>query len=184
MTRTIYFVRHGEAAASWDKSLDPGLSPLGRQQADEVAARISSQISPVSIFSSPLQRTRETSQPLARLWQREVTIAPELVEVPSGGLGLNERRAWLDKVMAGKWSEQSETLQRWREAIIDFTRRQTGDAVFFTHFVVVNAIVSAIEGRDNVIVFRPSYCSITGIRLSGDTMEVIDKGREAVTVVR
>ena len=184
VTTTICFVRHGEAAATWEKARDPGLSVLGAQQAREVALHLDRQIPRARLYSSPLQRTRETSKPLADLWQREVDIAPALAEVPSGGLDLAKRRAWLDGVLAGNWSDQSETLQRWRADIVDFTRARQEDSVFFTHFVVINAIVSAIEGRDNVVLFRPDFCSITKIRLSGGEMEIIEKGREAITIVR
>ncbi|WP_293950753.1 histidine phosphatase family protein [Sneathiella sp.] len=184
MSITIYLVRHGEAASSWDQSLDPGLSARGERQAIDIASQIHQEIPPVALFSSPLLRTRETSRPLADLWQQEPLVAPELSEVPSAGLDLGGRRAWLDKVLAGRWSEQSDHLQHWRSTILEFTGRQTQDAVFFTHFVVINAIVSALEGSDNVIVFRPDHCSVTKIRLSGDGMELIEKGREAVTVVK
>jgi len=34
---SIYLVRHGEAAASWGESSDPGLSELGWQQAEDAA---------------------------------------------------------------------------------------------------------------------------------------------------
>ena len=33
----IILVRHGEASASWQESTDPGLSELGKRQAEECA---------------------------------------------------------------------------------------------------------------------------------------------------
>ena len=33
----IWIVRHGEAAASWEKDPDPGLSALGQEQAERTA---------------------------------------------------------------------------------------------------------------------------------------------------
>ena len=33
----IWIVRHGEAAASWEKDPDPGLSTLGQEQAERTA---------------------------------------------------------------------------------------------------------------------------------------------------
>ncbi|MZR31252.1 histidine phosphatase family protein [Sneathiella litorea] len=184
MSTTVYLVRHGEAAESWDQALDPGLSERGAQQAREMAARLNGEITPVKLFSSPLNRTRETAFPLADLWQDGAIITPELSEVPSAGLDLGNRRAWLTSVMEGKWSEQSDHLQSWRETILDFTRKQTRDAVFVTHFVVINSIIGAIENNDNVVVFRPDHCSITKIQVSGDSMSIIEKGQEAVTVVK
>jgi broad specificity phosphatase PhoE len=37
----IWLVRHGEAAASWEKDPDPGLSALGREQAERTALMLS-----------------------------------------------------------------------------------------------------------------------------------------------
>ena len=184
MSITVYLVRHGEAAESWDQALDPGLSEKGALQAREMAAQLHGEIAPTDIYSSPLNRTQETALPLADLWQKGAIITPELSEVPSAGLDLGNRREWLSKVMGGKWSEQSEHLQGWRSTILDFTRKQTQDAIFVTHFVVINAIVGAIEGIDDVVVFRPNHCSITKIELSGEGMRIIEKGQEAVTVVK
>ena len=184
MSTIVYLVRHGDAAGSWDQALDPGLSEKGVLQAQEMAARLHGEIAPVNLYSSPLNRTQETASPLADLWQEGAIITPELSEVPSAGLDLGNRRAWLTNVLEGKWSQQSEQLQGWRSTILDFTRNQTKDAVFVTHFVVINAIIGAIEESDDVVVFRPNHCSITKIQLSGDTMSLIEKGQVADTVVK
>ena len=37
---------------------------------------------------------------------------------------------------------------------------------------------------NNVIVFRPDHCSVTKIHVSADGMSLIEKGQEAVTVVK
>ena len=184
MSTTVYLVRHGEAAGSWDNSLDPGLSIAGNQQAQAMVAQLCRETDPVNLFSSPLKRTRETAQPLADFWQCEAKIAPELAEVPSAGVDFGDRRKWLTQVMQGNWADQSDHLKNWRSAILDFTGQQTRDAVFVTHFVVINAIVGAIEQSDKVLVFRPDNCSVTKIQLVDGRMSVIEKGREAVTVVK
>lgn len=184
MSTTVYLVRHGEAAESWENSLNPGLSERGGEQARKMAERLHGEIVPADLFSSPLQRTRETAKPLADLWQKGAIIAPELSEVPSAGLDLGNRRAWLTRILEGKWSEQSDHLRHWRSTILDFTAGRTRDAVFVTHFVVINAIVGAIGGSDDVVVFRPDYCSVTKLQISGGRMSVVEIGQEAVTVVK
>ncbi|MAZ01959.1 MAG: phosphoglycerate mutase [Sneathiella sp.] len=184
VTTTIYLVRHGEAAGSWDNALDPGLSERGAVQAAQMADRLYNEIPVSNLYCSPLCRTRETAEPLAGLWQKEAIITPELSEVPSDGVDFGDRRSWLTRVMAGTWQEQSDRLNGWRSAILDFTSGQKQDAVFVTHFVVINAIVGAIEESKNVIVFKPDHCSVTKIQVSTDGMSLIEKGREAVTVVK
>tara|TARA_R110001599_G_scaffold179312_5_gene371842 strand:+ start:256 stop:810 length:555 start_codon:yes stop_codon:yes gene_type:complete len=181
---TIYLVRHGEAAGSWDNALDPGLSERGADQASKMADRLCQEIPVANLYCSPLHRTRATAEPLAKLWHKEAIIKPELSEVPSEGVDFGDRRSWLTRVMAGTWPEQSSRLNSWRTAILDFTAAQTQDAVFVTHFVVINAIIGAMEKSNNVIVFRPDHCSVTKIHVSADGMSLIEKGQEAVTVVK
>ena len=63
----IYLVRHGEAAASWGQSPDPGLSELGHEQARNAAHALQPLLAgaePV-LISSPLARALETAAPLA-----------------------------------------------------------------------------------------------------------------------
>ena len=71
----IYMVRHGRAAANFGQSLDPGLDDLGREQAQAVAKRLAP-LGPLPILSSPLARTRETSIPLSKMWDRKPVIEP------------------------------------------------------------------------------------------------------------
>ena len=57
-----------------------------------------------------------------------------------------------------------------------------GDMVF-SHFVAINAVVSHLEGQDQVIVFRPDHTSRTTLRLDGDALKLVERGPEAVTGV-
>ncbi len=184
MDVTLYLVRHGEAAGAWDETADPGLSDLGHQQAENMAARLQQELPPLPIYASPLMRTRETSLPLERLWSREAEIVPRLSEVPSTGIDFKNRRKWLTTVLQRSWPEQTEFLQGWRSGLIDFAREMRQDAVFITHFVVINSLVGAAEKCDQVLVFRPDHCSITKIRVSAGELSLIEKGTEAVTVVK
>ncbi|WP_373085117.1 histidine phosphatase family protein [Sneathiella sp.] len=183
MSINIYLLRHGEAASSWENELDPGLSLRGHEQARVAASRFQTEAA-VALFSSPLRRTRETSQPFGDIWGQGIEIAPELSEVPSAGVDFGDRRRWLTHVLEGNWPDQSPDLQVWRATILDFAKRQTRDAIFVTHFVVINAIVGAIEKSDKLVVFRPDHCSVTKIRLQNGELSMIEKGAEAVTVVK
>ena len=63
----IYLVRHGEAAASWGQSPDPGLSELGHEQARNAAHALRPLLAGAepALISSPLARALETAAPLA-----------------------------------------------------------------------------------------------------------------------
>ncbi len=180
----LYFVRHGEASSSWDKSTDPGLSELGHQQAAEVAEILSGHISSAQLVSSPLARAQETAIPLAEKWGSSVRVEPMIAEIPSAGIPFEERRAWLNSLMESSWDDQAEPLLQWRSGILQILNGQTEDTIFFTHFMVLNVIVGALTNSEKIVSFRPDNCAITKVGLTGDGLKLLEKGREAVTVVR
>ena len=180
----LFFVRHGEASSSWDQSSDPGLSELGHQQAKTVAHEIAASLPPAKIISSPLRRAQETAAPLQQIWKSTVQIEPTIAEIPSTGIPFEDRRAWLSGLMQSNWDEQPDNLTRWRDGILETLKAQTEDTVFFTHFMVLNVIVGALSKTEKIVSFRPDNCAITRVTLLGTQLELLDKGREAVTVVR
>jgi len=61
----IWIVRHGEAAASWEKDPDPCLSALGQSQAEETANALMGLVPMgAQLISSPLRRAQETAAAL------------------------------------------------------------------------------------------------------------------------
>ena len=173
----LHLVRHGEAAANWRVSLDPGLSERGKAEADAAAKALSSS-QPMELLTSPLLRARETATPLERDWKLAARVEPAVREVPSQDITIQDRQAWLDALLTGNWREQDETLRSWRRDLIDFlvTRRQ--DCVIFTHFVAINAAVGRTMEDDRVTVFRPANASLTILETNGETLSLVTLGQE------
>ena len=97
----VYMVRHGRAAANFTSDLDPGLDDLGRDQAVQAASLLAVQ-APLALLSSPLKRAQETAVPIAEQLKQAVTIDSRVAEVPSHGIALEDRGAWLQAVMQGQ----------------------------------------------------------------------------------
>lgn len=85
--------------------------------------------------------------------------------------------------MAGRWSEQSDDLQQWRQALVDAMLEISRDTVIFSHFVAINAAVGAASGDDRVLLFRPDNGSITRIEVQDNALRVLERGHEAETKV-
>jgi broad specificity phosphatase PhoE len=87
--RPFYFLRHGETVANANGiisgSSDVPLTPLGYKQA-HVAARALAHEPITGIYSSPLQRARETAEPIARTLCLSVNVLRELSERERGDL--------------------------------------------------------------------------------------------------
>jgi len=179
----IFLVRHGEAAARWHESDDPGLSELGRQQAAEAARQLLDQIPPASrLLSSPMQRARETAAPLASALGAEPTIVEPFREIPTP-VAITERQTWLNRIARQTWSEQHTMVQDWRRALLAALREIREPTVVFTHFMVLNVIVGALQADNRVVSFLPDNASITTLRGFGDDLQLAELGRQFRTKV-
>lgn len=82
MTR-LYLIRHAETEWNTDGRVqgqtDIPLSPAGEKQAEELAERLGD-LRLRAIISSPLRRTTQTAQPLARRQGLEIQFDPRLKE--------------------------------------------------------------------------------------------------------
>ncbi len=179
----IFLVRHGEAAAAWSESSDPGLSELGARQARDVAAALRDRLDlRARLISSPLARALETAQPLADVLSLGVEINDAFREIPAP-VPLSQRRDWLRQFMQQTWDNQASTLCDWRDRVMEQLLGLRQPAVVFTHFLVINAVVGQIEGRAETLCFWPDNASITSLRRRGDTLELVELGRQMQTVV-
>ena len=184
MTR-IHLVRHGRAAAGWDTDLDPGLDDIGRRQADEAAATLSV-LAPCALVSSPLRRCRETAVPLAERWASAVTIESRVAEIPSPeGVPMGERVDWLRAAMQGTWADLGLRYTTFRDGIVAALAELPSDAVVFSHFVAINAVIGAALGDDRLVIRSLDNCSITVVEIGPDGgVHLVAGGHEADTLIR
>lgn len=188
MTRLVHLVRHGRAAAAWDEDPDPPLSEEGLSQALRVASRFGGG-APLRVVSSPLLRCRQTAFPLAAAWGVEVHVEPRVAEIPSPeGLDVAARGAWLTEAMSGTWSglaaRSGARYLDYRADTVSALRDLGEDAVVFSHFVAINAVLGAALADDRLVVARLDNCSVTTVRVDADGgVRVVETGGEAPTPV-
>jgi len=149
----IYLVRHGEAAAKWSQSRDPGLSELGQRQAQQLLADFAEPNSIKSIYTSPLLRAREN------------------------------RAAWLREKMAQTWGQQEQDLLHWREQACQALRQLKQDSAIFSHYMLINAVVSLVTDNDAMVCFKPDNGSVSHFQLSAGKLSLLSLGREFNTRV-
>lgn len=183
----IYMIRHGRPASTWGgDDLDPGLDDAGRTQAEQAAEVLLSLPEPPSrVVSSPLRRCRETAEPFARALGVAVGTDPRVGEIPTpAALAHEERPGWLRRAFGGLWREIEGDLDYdvWRADVARAVAACEGAAVF-SHYVAINAAVSAALGDERVMGFRPDHGSITVFEPRDGGLILIEKGREAATQV-
>lgn len=165
----ISLVRHGKSARGFHEAVDPDLSARGHEQAREAGRRLAANLAPRPVVSSPLRRALQSAAPLAALWQVPVEVAPVLTEVPTpaemGEGRLHLRRAWLDDLLGRRYGSLDTAIEAWREALIRQILSLRTDAVLYTHFLNINAVVGHVLGDPRVEVFRPDHGSETRFRV-------------------
>lgn len=178
----IFLVRHGEAAARWHEASDPGLSRTGEQQAQTVLNALG-RYAPMRIITSPLRRAQETAAPLAAQWGVPVEVDPRFREVP-GPRDLGARPAWIAALMQAEWPHLDASVQTWRATLWSALCGSTEASVIFTHFMVINAVVSAVQGTSHVVAFEPDYCSVTWLKSAagGVTLHALGRARTSVVL--
>lgn len=67
--------------------------------------------------------------------------------------------------------------------MFEYLRAISEDTAIFSHYVAINAAVSAAQTMDDVLVFRPDNGSITEFHTDGKSLMLINRGEEAQTRV-
>lgn len=180
----LFLIRHAEPAASWGGAdIDPGLTEKGHWQAQETA-RALLEFGDLALVSSPMLRCRQTAAAYAALRGREAVIEQRVSEVVAPA-GVMDRPAWLranfpwdDGAPRRGWSDVDPVLRAWRDAAIGAMREIPRDAAVYSHFIAINAIVSAAMESDETIVFRPGHASITELAHDGGKLSVVRLGAD------
>ena len=174
---TLYLIRHGLAAAGLD-DLDPGLAPLGHEQA-AITARALGRLTPSRLVVSPLRRTRETADPIAEAFALEPEIRNEVAEVFDPSLPSEERKAIIGPFMDGTWSEQNETLQAWRQRVVDTLvelGNGGGDVIVVSHYIAICVAIGEASRNDRVVPVKLGNTSITTIDVVGEKLMLVGAG--------
>jgi broad specificity phosphatase PhoE len=184
----VYLVRHGRAAAGWDRDTDPDLDELGRDQATRAADRLEPLAAPepLAVITSPLRRCRRTAAALCERWAVDAEVDASIAEIPSpAGISMADRVDWLRAAALGTWSELGEPYTTFRDGVVARIRAVERDTVAFSHFVAINVVIGACDGDDRLVIRRLDNCSITVIDVETDGgLTLVEGGHEADTLIR
>ena len=188
----IYLIRHGRASSGWDTT-DPNLDLTGKGQSEKIALKLSKIAKePFDVFSSPLIRCIETAEPFSKITNKKIKIENKVIEIPSPIKNLKTRVVWLKRVLPLTWNELiSDEDSReskidyflWRENILKFFLSLKKDTFIFTHYLVINSVVSYFRKSDKVVFFNPDNTSLTHLSLSDKKLKIISLGDEASTLI-
>lgn len=181
----LYLIRHGEPSGTWGQAdPDPGLTDLGRKQAESAGERLA-KTPPKLIVSSPLKRARETAVPLVRAIGLEARIVDAVAEIPTpASIPFEKRAEWLRTLMIGDWSAAEPELQAWRAGVVTYLTGLNEDTAVFSHFVAINVALGAAIGDDRVVCFKPAHASVTVLETKGPAISLVELGETAETTIK
>jgi probable phosphoglycerate mutase len=192
----LFIVRHGDAIPEADEIIPSGiyddlpLSKIGRQQAQDLAERLSA-IPFDAIYTSPLLRCQQTAAPLAKRLHLTPIIVEGIKEIKLGNIqplpedkndlaalyqALQERQRDIVRLAGetGHWDviPDSEPSQAFRQRVVEtldeIANRHIGQRVVaFAHGGVVNAYAAETLGLERDFFFPAANTSITVIRVAG-----------------
>jgi uncharacterized phosphatase len=189
----LYLIRHGQT--DWNEqnrlqgSVERPLNEQGREQAREIGKKLS-QLTIDAIYSSPMERAKETAKIIAEHHECEVGFYPGLREASYGlieGLTHQEYHEQYKEPLAHRNSlpqeerklirlvEGAESLEdvatRAIPCLIEITQRHLGqNVIVVTHGGVIRVLLTYLAGHDD----RNIFVSNTGlVQIRGD-LEKLD----------
>ena len=201
-TTTVHLLRHGEvhnpAGLLYGRLPGFPLSDLGHRMADRVAG-VLAQRDVRHLRASPLERTRQTAQPLAERLGLDVELDDRAVEAASrlegrplvGGRGvLREPAAWrhLWNPVRPSWGEPyAAVLARMLQAVAAARDAARGhEAVLVSHQLPIWTTRRHLEGRR--LLHDPrrrqcTLCSITSLHFEDDRIVRVDYSEPAADLL-
>lgn len=151
---------------------DPELSAAGHEQAQHLAAYLSSEHLD-AVYASPLQRAVQTARPVAADHDIELVVEPDVAEfdrtsseyVPVEELKAANDPRW-EAMMRGEWAQSEESPDEFQRRIIGGIERlvaaHSGHRIAVVcHGGVINGYIAHILGLGNPQgFFYPNYTSI------------------------
>lgn len=178
---TIYLVRHGQAQAGVEE-LDPGLTPLGHDQARAAAGALR-EARGGRVIVSPLRRTLETAVPIAETLACTAVTRLEVAEVFDPSMPAEQRRNMIGPFMASRWGDQPDTLRAWRDRVVATLLELGGEAaeaghdlVVVSHYIAIGVAIGEASGDDRVVPAPIANASITAITVAGTRLELVEAG--------
>ena len=168
----IIFIRHGEASDAWGDHLDPGLSNNGILQANNLLNHKELQnLKDFSFMSSPKSRAIETGKPLAKKFDKKLNIDEVFIEIPSKDIAQEKKQEWLKNIVQTKIDNLPDFIQSWSDDIYFKTKSLEQNTIIFTHFMVINALLSKLSNKDTLMYFYPDYTSVIKIVIRNNEFE-------------
>ena len=162
----VIFIRHAEASSSWGDHHDPGLSDTGIAQSKKLINRPElKQLDHYSFISSPKYIRDRAKSKYKKGSECEICGSENQLDFHRFYSLAPLLQEWLKKILQMNKNDLPENITKWKENIISKTITFSEDSVIFTHFMVINALLSELNSETKLLYFYPDYTSIVKITI-------------------
>ncbi|MCP4756627.1 MAG: histidine phosphatase family protein [Proteobacteria bacterium] len=189
----LIIIRHGlplRVETQDDSPADPDLSEEGKEQARKLARWMKSERLDV-LYSSPMNRAKQTAEPMAGIIGLEILIESGVAEfdrnsseyVPMEELKSKDYEKWLE-LMQGGFQDHFD-LDAFQKTAVDtlegiVTKNKGKRVAVVCHGGVINIWAAHVLGIDNALFFQPQYTSINRFLIaSSGTRSVVSLNEAA-----
>jgi broad specificity phosphatase PhoE len=191
----ILIVRHGYSQGNANANAfvgqsDSPLTPIGREQANEVCEFVLKNYSVDKVFSSDLSRASDTIKPLAEKLKLKVNLSKNLREFDVGwwegksfahveeidGVRYRAYRALDETVKLGDAESLSDVGERAQSEILRIAKDSDGKTIVIaTHFWVVTTFLTRLLGlsiKEFLRLYEIKNASLTEIEFDGERFKI------------
>ncbi len=162
----VWLIRHADAYRDGPSGPDPGLSRLGREQAQRLGQRLRG-LRIDAVYASPLRRAQETARGLAPQVQSDLRLGEARFEIRQGRLELGEPAIGV--------------VERMQAAVDDAVAGHSGGRVLLvTHgLAILQYLGDVLELAPGGFHFFPALASISVVRVADGRRRVGSLGDTA-----
>ena len=128
-----------------------------------------------------MARALQTCQIALDIPLKNIEINATFSEIPSSNINAEDKSLWLQKISRASVRNLPNNLQNWFERIIEALEHITEDTIIFSHFMVINAVISYITKQDKLVTSFPDYTSLTKIENADGSLKLTSFGTDKKT---
>ena len=134
-------------------------------------------------ISSPKLRAIETAKPIANKFNKEVKIDETFIEIPSENIETDQKQNWLKQLVQKEKKQLPSNIKLWEKNIYEKIKSFRQNTIIFSHFMVINSILSTLSSHNHLLYFYPGYSSVTKIiNIDGELNHFLCEGNKKTLI--
>ena len=93
------------------------------------------------------------------------------IEIPSKNIVQDKKQDWLKSIIQTKRDDLPDFIESWSDDIYLKSKSFKENTIVFTHFMVINALLSRLAKKNTLMYFYPNYTSVVKVGIKNNAFE-------------